>query len=180
MITLTQNVNIWNFLSWEKSECTLLFWNTKVFFEDFYQEVNFNCSQIFYYHYLFNTPFYNLISTLYACFLTTCSCLYCTSCPYFSEQAGHNTEACCRVLVLSFSLKRFSFRGAICLWLNSLGWHLTADPVDSSLTLWCILLSEPRYYKFTLVSSIFNSFKEKNLACFLRHGISFEVIPNIF
>lgn len=145
-----------------------LFWNVKVFLRTSIRSKFQLFSQIFYYHNLFSTSFSNLISTLYACFTTTCSCLYLTQCLYFSEQAGHNTEACCIVLVLSISKCFLSEVPFV------FGW----TPLDDTLLLtlwihlWCCdvfqTLSEPRYYKFSLVSSIFNSFKEKNPSMFLR------------
>ena len=39
---LTEVLNIWDFFHRKNQNVLLLFWNVKVFFENFYQELNFN------------------------------------------------------------------------------------------------------------------------------------------
>lgn len=128
----------WGQHNWNTSKNVLfLFWNGKVFLENFNQEVNFislvrYLLSAFIFYFLFH-----LISTSYACFTTICICFYLTLCLYFSEQTGHNTEACCILVVLALHLKIISKVPFV------FGW----DPWDCTLlltmwiNLWCWCIS---------------------------------------
>lgn len=143
-------------------ECTFLFWNEKVFLENFNQEVNFS-SLVRYFtiiiYFLLPFPSYFNIKCMFynnmhlpvsysmSLLQWTNWGLLSSGCPL---SPSHNHFQKCHLSLVEIP--------GIAPYCWPCGFISDADVFQ--------VLSEHRYYKFPLFSSIFYSFKEQNLACF--------------